>query len=199
MPRALPLLALSTLLLPLLACGGNASPHTAAAQQRFGVRMAERGLWSEAWFRFEQARALGGGNDPQLLNNLAVASEALGRFDDALGFYRQALALAPANRELKDNYDRFVGFYESFRAQEEAAAATPAATPAEPSADFGSPAAAPAGDAPGGGVVNDPTPIPQPDAPAPAPQPSDSDEPPPSDPDGAGVGFARPTGGSHHG
>ena len=198
MPRPLRLLALAAMLLPLAACGGNTSPHTSAAQMRFGVRMAERGLWSEAWFRFEQARALGAGNDPQVLNNLAVASEALGRFDEALGFYRQALTAAPGNRDLKDNYDRFVGFYESFRAQEAAAepAAAAAPAPAEPPADFGAPAPAPAPAGPDATppVAVEPPLQPVPEAPAvPPSQPSDSDEPPPSDPDGP------PSGGSQHG
>jgi hypothetical protein len=190
-------------LLPLAACGGNPSPHTAEAQMRFGVRMAERGLWSEAWFRFDQARALGAGNDPQVLNNLAVASEALGRFDDALEYYRRALGLAPGNSDLKNNYDRFVGFYEAFRAQADAAAAAPApvATPAEPPADFGTPAPAPSGpaDAPAGGVAVDPLPQPVPEAPAqPPPLPSEVDDPPPSDPDPS-PDAARLSGGSRHG
>jgi hypothetical protein len=165
---------------------------------RFGVQMAERGLWSEAWFRFDQARSLGAGNDPQVLNNLAVASEALGRFDEALELYRQALVAAPGNADLKNNYDRFVGFYEAFRAQADAEgtapAAVPGATPAEPGADYGS-GAAPA--APGplapGGVATSPPPIPLAEPPGqPAPQPTDSDEPPPDDPDGG-------NGDTHHG
>lgn len=170
MARPLRLASLLGMLVALLGCGGGGGRvHTPADQLNFGVRMAERGLWSEALFRFEQAQRMGGSNDAEVLNNLAVAHEALGRFDDALGFYRQALALAPGNRDLKANYDRFVSFYESFRAQAQAApeaGAGAGAAPAEPPIDAGSPGP-PAG--PGGGDeplipgTNEPPPIPDPD------------------------------------
>jgi tetratricopeptide (TPR) repeat protein len=173
MARPLRLASLAAVILTLAACGGRAAPETAAAQLGFGVRMAERGLWSEALFRFQQAERISGGNDAEVLNNLAVASEALGRFDDALRLYREALALAPGDRDLKANYDRFVSFYESFRARGEEP--PPVAAEPEPAADSGAPgpATAPGPDAPlvpGGGEP------PQPPTP---PQPSDAADPPP--------------------
>lgn len=80
--------------------------------------MAQRGLWSEALFRFRQAdRATPG--DPQVLNNLAVAYEAVGLFDEALETYKSALKLDPANRELRRNYARFIEFYQAFKPDEE--------------------------------------------------------------------------------
>jgi Tfp pilus assembly protein PilF len=81
---------------------------------RFGVQMAKEGLWQEALFRFERADRLDPRN-PRILNNLAVAQEANGQFDAALETYRRALALAPGSRDLKDNYARFVDFYQSYR------------------------------------------------------------------------------------
>jgi hypothetical protein len=128
-------------------CGSaSGSPVTADSQLSFGVKMAQRGLWSEAFFRFQQAQRLNGGNDPKVLNNLAVASEALGKFDQALDYYKQALRLAPGDADLKANYDRFVSFYESFRARGEdkdgKAATAPAASPT-PAVDSGAPAPAP--------------------------------------------------------
>ena len=101
-----------------LACGGSASPRQPSDQIAFGVEMAREGLWSEAYFRFEQAARLGGEN-AAVYNNLAVAAEALGRFDEALSHYQKALRLDPGNRDLRSNYDRFSSFYESFRAREE--------------------------------------------------------------------------------
>ncbi len=125
-------------------CGSaHGSPATAESQLRFGVQMAQRGLWSEAFFRFQQAQRMEGGNDAKVLNNLAVASEALGKFDQALDFYKQALRLAPGDADLKANYDRFVSFYESFRARgdkEGQAASVPSSAPA---ADSGTPAPRP--------------------------------------------------------
>ena len=84
----------------------------------FGVTMAQRGLWSEALFRFQQADRESPG-DPKVLNNLAVAYEATGQYDKALASYKEALQVAPENRDLRRNYARFVEFYQSFRPQEE--------------------------------------------------------------------------------
>jgi tetratricopeptide (TPR) repeat protein len=117
MSRALAIASLvgSTL---LLACGGSSPPLQPADQLRFGVDMARQGLWSEAYFRFEQATRLGA-DDAGTWNNMAVAAEALGRFDEALEHYQKALQRDPHNRDLRHNYDRFSSFYESFRARTE--------------------------------------------------------------------------------
>ena len=85
-----------------------------AGQLEFGVDMARRGLWAEALFRFERAAIDDPGN-PRILNNLAVAHEAVGKFDEALELYRKAVELDPDNPELKRNYARFVEFFQSFR------------------------------------------------------------------------------------
>ena len=146
MPTRVRLVSLALVLfLPLLGCGSShRSSVTADSQVAFGVSMAQRGLWSEAYFRFQQAQRLEGGNSPRLLNNLAVASEALGKFDQALDFYKQGLTQAPGDAELKANYDRFVSFYESFRARGDEKGAKPAAAApaaaATPAADSGTPA-----------------------------------------------------------
>jgi hypothetical protein len=197
MPTRVRLVSLALLLfLTLSSCGsshGGAPVVTADSQIGFGVSMAKRGLWSEAFFRFQQAQRLEGGSTPRLLNNLAVASEALGKFDQALDFYKQGLQQAPGDAELKANYDRFVSFYESFRARGDQKAGGPNAaspngtTPAStaPPADSGSAApappaipqppqvpiggAAPPGSAPGSGPPEVPPLIPEPQ---PTPPPS---------------------------
>lgn len=103
----------------LAACSGyGGGAHGFDDQLRFGVRMAQQGLWSEALFRFERARSLDPGN-PRVLNNLAVALEAAGRYDEALEMYREALRLAPGNRDLERNYASFLDFYQSFRPAED--------------------------------------------------------------------------------
>lgn len=104
-------------------------PGTAEAQKRkvapeakqqwqFGVDMADRGLWSEALFRFEQARRIEP-EHPAILSNIAVAHEALGLFEEALGYYRQALRLAPRERDVRRNYSRFVEYYQNFKGDRE--------------------------------------------------------------------------------
>lgn len=89
-------------------------------QMKFGVEMARRGLWSEALFRFRQADRLEP-NNPKTLNNLAVAFEAVGQFENALEYYKRALRAAPGNGDLKKNYARFIEFYQGFKPQGEEA------------------------------------------------------------------------------
>ncbi len=113
----------------LAVAGGCASsrPTTdTGAQLAFGVEMARRGLWAEALFRFEKVREAEP-QDVRALNNLAVSYEAVGRFDDALAAYREAVAAAPDNRPLKQNYSRFVEFYQAFKPKKAAAAPAPPA------------------------------------------------------------------------
>ncbi len=97
------------------------APPLAAAddQLAFGVKMAKRGLWSEALFRFRQAQKTQPDN-PRVLNNLAVAYEAVGLFDEALETYKAALKADPANKELRRNYARFIEFYQAFKPEEKA-------------------------------------------------------------------------------
>lgn len=133
--RGLAVASLGTLLLGaalvVVSCGSADLSGGAERQLGFGVSMAQRGLWSEALFRFERAHQL----DPasfRVLNNLAVAYEANGRFDEALATYRRALALHPDDRNLRRNYARFVEFYQSFRP--EVAVEGVATDPADPAA-----------------------------------------------------------------
>ncbi len=105
------------------------SAPDAKSQLAFGVDMAKRGLWSEALFRFEQARLLAPGS-VSILNNLAICYEAGGRFEEALEAYREALQLAPENKAVKQNYSRFAEFYQGYRPRKATAPATaPAPVP----------------------------------------------------------------------
>lgn len=104
-------------LVPLACGGGRVEPATTPAQLDFGVEMARRGLWSEALFRFKRAHELNP-SDARILNNMAVAYEALGQFDNALRHYQDAVKADPTNRDLKRNYARFVEFYRAFRPDE---------------------------------------------------------------------------------
>lgn len=103
-------------------------PPNAKEQLDFGVEMAQRGLWNEALFRFHQAEKLSP-EEVSVLNNLAVAYEALGEFEEALRSYQRALRVDPNSRELKRNYARFAEFYQAYRAsREKDTSATAAAT-----------------------------------------------------------------------
>lgn len=110
-------LALAVLL--IAACSSAAPQTSAKSQLSFGAQMAQRGLWNEALFRFRQAEQLGATN-PRVWNNLAVAYEATGNYDEALKSYRKALELAPGDLGIKRNYSRFVEFYQSFKPKKDA-------------------------------------------------------------------------------
>lgn len=90
----------------------------AKRQLEFGSDMARRGLWKEALFRFQQADRLDPDN-ARILNNIAVSYEALGLFERALETYQKALRLSQQDPKLRDNYSRFLEFYQNFRPREE--------------------------------------------------------------------------------
>ncbi len=98
----------------LAGCASSGSERTRALEEMaVGVEAGQRGYWREALFRFERAQRLSP-EDPEVLNNVAVALEAVGRYDDALTTYKKALVVAPKNQTLRRNYARFAEFFTSF-------------------------------------------------------------------------------------
>ena len=78
----------------------------AKEQVDFGIKVAQRGLWREAIYRWERASQL----DPTYaaaFNNLAVAYEHEGQLDKARDAYEKALAIDPENTLIRQNYDLF--------------------------------------------------------------------------------------------
>lgn len=141
--------------------GGPATSRK--AQLDFGIDMAKRGLWSEALFRFENARKIEPGSIA-VLNNLAVCYEAAGRYEDALATYREAMKVAPGNNAVKQNYSRFAEFYQGFKPKKPAEA-KPAET-APPAVPGTSPPETAPGETPKPPVVESPSPeSPKPPAP----------------------------------
>ncbi len=137
LPRVLPLIV-GVLLLVTASGVADAQKRKVTPEARqqwlFGVDMANRGLWSEALFRFEQARRIEP-EHPKILSNIAVAHEALGLFEEALNYYQQALRLAPRERDVRRNYSRFVEYYQNFKGDtgdEEPGSGGPAAAPGVP-------------------------------------------------------------------
>lgn len=86
--------------------------------------MAKRGLWNEAIFRFSRVSKERPG-DVRVLNNMAVAYEAIGQFDRALEHYKRALEGDSSNRDLRRNYAQFIEFYENLRPKTDDEAETP--------------------------------------------------------------------------
>lgn len=107
------LLAGAVLLLAA-ACSSSSSVHgRVGSQLDLGVKAARRGYWQEALLRFENANAIDPHN-PRVLNDLAVAYEAVGRYDAARTTYETGLALAPGDRNLNKNYALFKEFAASY-------------------------------------------------------------------------------------
>ena len=78
----------------------------AKEQVKFGIAVAQRGLWREAIYRWERATQL----DPTYAaahNNLAIAYEHEGELDKARGAYEKAMELEPGNALIKQNYELF--------------------------------------------------------------------------------------------
>jgi len=97
--------------LALLLALASASPtwaqrKDAKEQVEFGIKVAQRGLWKEAIYRWERATQL----DPTYaaaFNNLAVAYEHEGQLAKAREAYEKALAIEPGNALVRQNYDLF--------------------------------------------------------------------------------------------
>jgi Flp pilus assembly protein TadD len=78
----------------------------AKALVKFGIEVAQKGLWKEAMYRWERAAEI----DPTYaaaFNNLAVAYEHEGLFEKARKAYERALELDPKNVSIRQNYEFF--------------------------------------------------------------------------------------------
>ena len=120
--RSLVFLAIATLLL--------AVPHAAAqngkskrlkrtlvgAEMEFGRKAAMSGLWNEAIFRWEKVIAAQPDN-PDALNNLAVAYESVGAYEKAGEYYERALSLDEDSQAIRRNLKRFKSFFRKHRRQ----------------------------------------------------------------------------------
>jgi Flp pilus assembly protein TadD len=105
-------LVLAAFALLMLATPAFAGPRSdAKAIVAFGIDVAQKGLWSEAQKRFEQATVV----DPTYVsawNNLGISYEQLGKFDEARKAYEKALEVDPGNTYTRSNYDLFREIYD---------------------------------------------------------------------------------------
>jgi len=91
---------------------GDAASKRAKDQMKWGLEAARHGYWLEALNRFQRADRLVP-NRSKVLNNIAVALEASGRFEDALSAYETALTVAPNDPVVRRNFTQFKEFYDS--------------------------------------------------------------------------------------
>jgi Flp pilus assembly protein TadD len=88
-----------------LAYAGDARSD-AKEQVEFGIKVAQNGLWKEAAYRWQRATQI----DPTYAsawNNLAIAYEQQGNFEEAEKAYEKAVSLDPDNLLIRQNYDLF--------------------------------------------------------------------------------------------
>src|SRR5215213_4103396 len=90
--------------LPVTHATYAADNRSAAKEQvEFGIKVAQNGLWREALYRWERAVQLDD-TYAEAWNNLAIAYEHAGRFDDARKSYETAIKLDPKNMMIRQNY-----------------------------------------------------------------------------------------------
>ncbi len=83
----------------------------AEKQVKFGIQVAQRGLWREAALRFERATEI----DPTYApawNNLGIALEQQGTLEDAERAYARARDLDPENQYIRQNHELFREIHE---------------------------------------------------------------------------------------
>jgi Flp pilus assembly protein TadD len=95
------------LLVVVFAAPAAADERTdARAQVKFGIKVAQLGLWREALAHWERAVKLDPTYAPAY-NNLAIGYEQQGDFEKARNAYQKALELNPNNAYIKQNYELF--------------------------------------------------------------------------------------------
>lgn len=104
--RVLPVIA-AFLLAAVVAAPVAADERGEARDQvKFGIKVAQLGLWREALAHWERAIKLDPTYAPAY-NNLAIGYEQQGDFEKARSAYQKALELNPNNQYLKQNYELF--------------------------------------------------------------------------------------------
>lgn len=103
------------------AVGATSAPRAGSEKTnlKFALEMARGGNWREASYRWSQVVRKRPG-DPKLLNNLAVAAEALGDPERAESLYRRAVALSAGSKHIDENRDRFERFWDREASREDA-------------------------------------------------------------------------------
>ena len=84
----------------------HCAANTAQTQMQFGLKAAKDELWDEAVFRWKKVVA-GDQNSSAAHNNLAVAYERDGLWEEAEKEYQIAVRLSPRNEYIQANYEKF--------------------------------------------------------------------------------------------
>lgn len=91
---------------PLILIFSGCAPKMTNSQMHFGIKAAQKELWNEAIFRWEKVLEI----NPEsgaAYNNLAVAYEKNGEWENAGKAYEAAMKFAPKNKYIQANYEKF--------------------------------------------------------------------------------------------
>jgi tetratricopeptide (TPR) repeat protein len=136
--RPPPAVWLTIAVLAAATSSSDAAKVDASATMRFAADMAREGNWREALYRWSQLLSVAPDN-PRLLNNLAVAHEALGEAAEAAELYGRAATLAPDDDRIESNHARFRSFWRDADDGENAANGVVAAADGEKPRGSGNP------------------------------------------------------------
>ena len=115
MKRPLVFLLAPVFFLPLLFT--HCSKSLVDNELQFGVWASQKDLWEEAIFRWKKA-LVSNPNSAAAHNNLAVAYEKKGLWEEARKEYEAAAKLAPENTSIQFNYKKFKENLEPDKAKE---------------------------------------------------------------------------------
>ncbi len=85
--------------------GCSANKGLVKTEFAFANKLAKEGLWKEAYYRWKRSLVEGQKN-VAVFNNMAIALEKMGKFDEAETTYKKALAIAPNNPTVKSNLEK---------------------------------------------------------------------------------------------
>ena len=95
-----------TFMIAALFLGSGCAARHPGDQIRFGIWAADNDLWDEAIFRWKKVLSLDS-RSVAAHNNLAVAYERKGLWEEARKEYETALKLAPENAWVRLNFNKF--------------------------------------------------------------------------------------------
>jgi Tfp pilus assembly protein PilF len=105
-------------ILLLAGCATTGIAPGADTDLEFASEMARMGNWREALFRWQRTLDQGR-DDPRIHNNMAVAYERLGEFENAAASYERALEGGGTGiQQIQENYRQFLRFYKVYRENE---------------------------------------------------------------------------------
>ncbi len=94
-----------TLILLVVFFLAGCSANRVNTEFKFGNKLAKRGLWKEAYYRWSRALK-DGENSAAIHNNIAISLEFQNKLKEAESEYQKALKLSPGSEYIKRNISR---------------------------------------------------------------------------------------------